>query len=188
METEWYNPQKPNPDWRNAAEGSKGREGGEAAAMEELSAMLEFKVERGSGGSVVNVYAKEEEAAKAQAQRMGGGNFPAAVAAAAAAGVVVPLSSPLPYSFSSPSSSVPGGEQQHQQQQQQEQQQPEVLIGKALKRHDYAPLSAWRCLQRSENAGEGQVQVTYNSVRVRYMEWQGRDAGREGGRVSRRRS
>ena len=182
METEWYNPKKPNPDWRNAAEGSEGgREGREAAAMEELSAMLEFKAERGSGGSVVNIYAKEEEAAKAQARRMGGGNTPAAVAAAAAAGVIVPLSSPLSSSFSSPSSSVLGGQQQQQQQQ--------VVIGKTLKRHDYAPLAAWRYLQRSEKAGEGRVQVTYNSVRVRYEEWEGgREGEREGGKVSRRRS
>ena len=166
METEWYNPKKPNPDWRNAARGSEGgREGGEAAAMEELNAMLEFKAERGSGGSVVNVYAKEEEAAQAQARRMGGANTPAAVAAAAAAGVVVPLSPPPSSSFSSSSSSssVLGGQQEQQQQQ-------EVVIGKALKRHDYAPLAAWRCLKRSEETGGGGVQVTYNSVRVRNKE------------------
>ena len=181
MESEWYNPKKPNPDWRNAAGGSEGgREGGEAAAMEELSAMLEFKAERGSGGSVVNVYAKEDEAAQARARRMGGANTPAAVAAAAAAGVVVPLIPPPPSSPSSSSSSFPssssvlGGQQEEQQQQQ-------VVIGKALKRHDYAPLAAWRCLKRSGEAGGGGVQVMYNSVRVRRRE-EGWGGGREGGR------
>ncbi|TFJ85842.1 hypothetical protein NSK_002662 [Nannochloropsis salina CCMP1776] len=143
MATEWYCPTKSNPDWRYAAEGERPRgEGREAAAMEELTAMLDYHAERGAGGSVVNVYAKEEEAAEAFAQKLGGSlaAFDRVTQASNVPGGVPP---PVPLGSVA---STP------------------AVVGRALKRHDYAPLTVWRCLRRWAGNAEGEA-CTYNGIR-----------------------